>query len=114
MLLRTIGELFDQRINPYFAQLARHIEDDSTWRAAHAEHVAIRNAIAARHPAAARAAMREHLERSHQRFSRDFGEASLVQEDIEDKRAPAAASLQPGKGSNPSKTRKEPHKAAAC
>ena len=52
VLLRTVGELFDQRINPYFAQLARHIENDSTWRAAHVEHVAIRDAIAAHHPAA--------------------------------------------------------------
>ena len=25
VLLRTVGELFDQRINPYFVQLARHI-----------------------------------------------------------------------------------------
>jgi DNA-binding FadR family transcriptional regulator len=114
VLLRTVGELFDQRINPYFAQLARHIENDSTWRAAHVEHVAIRDAIAAHHPADARAAMHEHLERSHRRFSRDFGEAPFVQEDIEDKRTPTAAPLQPGKGSNPSKTRKEPHKAAAC
>ena len=38
VLMRTVGELFDQRINPYFLQLARHIENDATWRAAHAEH----------------------------------------------------------------------------
>ena len=55
-------------------------ENDSTWRAAHVEHVAIRNAIAAHHPAAARDAMREHLERSHRRFSRDFGESPFVRE----------------------------------
>ena len=81
VLLRTVGELFDQRINPYFAQLARHIENDSTWRAAHVEHVAIRDAIAAHRPADARAAMHEHLERSHRRFSRDFGEAPFVHEE---------------------------------
>ena len=114
VLLRTVGELFDQRINPYFAQLARHIENDSTWRAAHVEHVAIRDAIAAHRPADARAAMHEHLERSHRRFSRDFGEAPFVHEDKEGKPASIAAALQPGKGADSSKTRKEPHKAAAC
>ena len=87
VLLRTVGELFDQRINPYFVQLARHIENDSTWRAAHVEHMAIRDAIAAHRPADARAAMHEHLERSHRRFSRDFGEAPFVHEDKKGKPA---------------------------
>ena len=58
--------------------------------------------------------MHEHLERSHRRFSRDFGEAPFVHEDNEGKPASTAATPQPGKGANPSKTRKEPHKAAAC
>jgi DNA-binding FadR family transcriptional regulator len=114
VLLRTVGELFDQRINPYFVQLSQHIWNDSTWRAAHLEHVAIRDAIAAHYPTGARAAMREHLERSHQRFSRDFGEAPFANGDSEGKHTPAAAALQPGKGTYPSKTRKEPHKVAAC
>jgi DNA-binding FadR family transcriptional regulator len=112
VLLRTVGELFDQRINPYFVQLSQHIENDVTWRAAHLEHVAIRNAIAARHPADARAAMHEHLERSHRRFSRDFGEAALIQGDNNQGQSGAAA-LQPGKGNDPSIRRKEPHKAVA-
>jgi len=114
VLLRTVGELFDQRINPYFAQLARHVENDSTWRAAHVEHVAIRDAIAAHHPAAARAAMHEHLERSHRRFSRDFGEAPLVRGVGGPKDTPSAEVLQPRKAANPIKARKEPQKAAAC
>ena len=114
VLLRTVGELFDQRINPYFAQLALHLEDDSTWRAAHVEHVAIRDAIAAHHPMDARDAMREHLERSHRRFSRDFGEQPEAASDNQGKPASAVATLQPGKRTIPSKTRKEPHKAAAC
>jgi DNA-binding FadR family transcriptional regulator len=113
VLLRTVGELFDQRINPYFVQLSQHIENDVTWRAAHLEHVAIRNAIAARHPANARAAMREHLERSHRRFSRDFGEAPFAPGEDKQSEPITIAAPQPGKGSHPSKTRKEPHKAAA-
>jgi DNA-binding FadR family transcriptional regulator len=74
VLVRFVGELFDLRINPYFERLARHTEDQSFRTLAHQEHVAIRNAIAASDPAGARAAMHHHLERSHQRFARDFGE----------------------------------------
>jgi DNA-binding FadR family transcriptional regulator len=76
VLVRCVGELFDLRINPYFERLARHTLDASATRFAHDEHVAIRNAVAARNPAGARAAMHEHLKRSHQRFARDFGEQS--------------------------------------
>jgi DNA-binding FadR family transcriptional regulator len=74
VLVRFVGELFDLRINPYFEQLARHTEDQSFRTLAHQEHVSIRNAIAAGDPIAARAAMHHHLERSHQRFARDFGD----------------------------------------
>lgn len=111
VLLRTIGELFDQRINPYFTQLARHLESEATWRAAHLEHVAIRDAIAAHSPARARAAMRSHLLHSHERFARDFGEAAS--EDAE-RRARSTAAVARRKTVGSVKTRKEPHKAAAC
>jgi DNA-binding FadR family transcriptional regulator len=74
VLVRFVGDLFDLRINPYFEQLARHTEDPSFRKFAHEEHVAIRNAIAAGDPVLARTAMHDHLECSHQRFARDFGE----------------------------------------
>jgi DNA-binding FadR family transcriptional regulator len=74
VLVRCVGELFDLRINPYFERLARHTLDSTATPYAHEEHVAIRDAIAARNPRRARAAMREHLRRSHERFARDFGE----------------------------------------
>jgi DNA-binding FadR family transcriptional regulator len=74
VLTHTIGELFDQRFNPYFDRLARYIVNESTKLAAHKEHVAIRDAIAARDPAQARAAMYEHLRRSHRRYAKDLGE----------------------------------------
>jgi DNA-binding FadR family transcriptional regulator len=76
VLVRFVGELFDLRMNPYFDLLARHTEDASTWKAAHEEHCAIRNAIAAGDAPGARVAIDEHLRRSHQRFARDFGEAA--------------------------------------
>lgn len=113
VLLRTVGELFDQRINPYFAQLSRHMSNESTWQAAHVEHVAIRDAIAARHPARAKAAMRGHLEQSHERFARDFGESSSLARDAETL-PERAATLPRRKVANPIKARKELRKAAAC
>lgn len=94
VLVRFVGELFDLRINPYFEQLARHTEDQSFRALAHQEHVAIRNAIAASDPAGARAAMHHHLERSHQRFARDFGELPPANGESEArpaKRLPATA-----------------------
>jgi DNA-binding FadR family transcriptional regulator len=73
VLVRVVGELFDQRLNPYFAQLAHYFESPGTWRAALDEHRAVRNAIAAHDPEAARDAMRKHLARSQERFAQNFG-----------------------------------------
>ena len=74
VLVRFIGELFDERFNPYFVRLSSYFESPQSWRAAIEEHVAVRNAIAARDPAAAKAAMQEHLQLSQRRFSPTFGE----------------------------------------
>jgi DNA-binding FadR family transcriptional regulator len=74
VLVRFVGQLFDQRINPYFEHLASYFEDASTWRQALAEHRAILDAIAAGDPKAARLAMKRHLKLSQERFSRGFGE----------------------------------------
>jgi DNA-binding FadR family transcriptional regulator len=73
VLVRVVGELFDQRLNPYFAKLAHYFENPQSWSAALAEHRAIRDAIAARDPEAARVTMRKHLARSQERFAQNFG-----------------------------------------
>lgn len=79
VLVRVVGELFDQRMNPYFERLSSYFEDRETWQAALEEHRAVRDAIAAGDPAAARAAMREHLERSQSRFAQEgFGRAAAA------------------------------------
>jgi DNA-binding FadR family transcriptional regulator len=83
VLARLVGELFDQRINPYFAKLARYFETPHTWRAAIEEHRAVRDAVAAGDPRAAGEAMRRHLRLSQERFSASFGEGGAA--------APAAA-----------------------
>ncbi|CCD91020.1 Transcriptional regulatory protein (fragment) [Bradyrhizobium sp. ORS 375] len=73
VLTRVVGELFDQRLNPYFAKLATYFENSDSWRTAHAEHQEILRAIAARDPERAQAAMRDHLARSQARFAQSFG-----------------------------------------
>jgi len=73
VLVRVVGELFDQRLNPYFAKLAHYFENPDSWRTALAEHYAIRDAIAARDPQAAGTAMRTHLACSQERFAQSFG-----------------------------------------
>jgi DNA-binding FadR family transcriptional regulator len=75
-ITKVVGDLFDQRINPYFARLASYFESPSSWRAAWSEHGAIRDRIAGADPAGARAAMQTHMERSQERFSRTFGDAT--------------------------------------
>ena len=75
MLVNLTSDVFDKRLTPLFDRLAGHFEGPGTWRVALAEHRAIRDAIAAGDPDAARAAMRRHLERSQQRFIQTFAEA---------------------------------------
>jgi DNA-binding FadR family transcriptional regulator len=80
VLARFIGELFDQRMNPYFQLLSSYFENRESWRAAAEEHRAVRDAIAARDPERAKTAMQEHLRLSQLRFSRNFGEKSVARE----------------------------------
>ncbi|KQT60684.1 MULTISPECIES: FadR/GntR family transcriptional regulator [unclassified Aureimonas] len=80
VLVRFIGELFDQRINPFFERLSTYFENDHTWSEALIEHRAVRDAIAAGDGEAAKAAMRRHLQESQKRFSRNFGEGAGAEE----------------------------------
>jgi DNA-binding FadR family transcriptional regulator len=73
-VINVVGDLFDQRLNPYFAQLASYFENADSWSAALAEHDVIRDRLAANDQPGARAAMRTHLQNSQERFSRSFGE----------------------------------------
>ncbi|WP_342049825.1 MULTISPECIES: FadR/GntR family transcriptional regulator [unclassified Cupriavidus] len=68
VLVRLVAELFDERQNPLWAQFGNHFENAQSWHAAIAEHRAVVDAIASGSPDAARAAMCDHLELSHQRF----------------------------------------------
>jgi DNA-binding FadR family transcriptional regulator len=69
VLTETVQTFWDSRRGPIFTRLGGYFESVQSWRSAIAEHEAIRDAIAARDPAAARAAMHEHMDKSHQRLS---------------------------------------------
>jgi DNA-binding FadR family transcriptional regulator len=68
-LLRTVAELYDMRNSPLFDRFGQHFESAASWRTAVAEHQAIVDALAARDPVAARAAMHRHLQRSHDSYA---------------------------------------------
>ncbi|MDA9546287.1 MULTISPECIES: FadR/GntR family transcriptional regulator [unclassified Bradyrhizobium] len=102
VLVRVVGELFDQRLNPYFAQLAHYFENPTTWRTALDEHRAVRDAIAARRPLTAHDAMRDHLAHSQERFAQNFGAETSAGAPAAQKRA-APSGVQPAKSKRPSK-----------
>ena len=88
VLLRVVGELFDERHNPLFEQLGSHFETARSWAAAIAEHRAVLDAIARQSPRRARAAMARHLTHSHDRFTVNWpAEAAAA---AAARRAPAA------------------------
>lgn len=68
-LLRVVTDLFDERNKPLFERLGSHFENEANWRAAVQEHRRVVDAIAAGDAAAAREAMRAHLQQSHDRFT---------------------------------------------
>ena len=68
VLVRLVGELFDERLNPLYQQLGSHFETSATWSAALVEHRALLDAIGSGSPEAARRAMADHLSRAHDRF----------------------------------------------
>ncbi|MDM0038493.1 FadR/GntR family transcriptional regulator [Variovorax sp. J22G21] len=78
VLIETVQGFWDSRRGPLFTRLGGYFETVVSWRRAIAEHEAIRDAIVARDPAAARAAMHEHMDKSHQRFSASWRRAKAV------------------------------------
>lgn len=69
VLTETVQGYLDSRGGALFKRLGGYFETDKSWQAAISEHGAVEAAIVARDPEAARAAMHEHMDRAHQRFS---------------------------------------------
>jgi GntR family transcriptional repressor for pyruvate dehydrogenase complex len=69
VLLRLIMGLIDQGERPWARQFAIHFDNAETWNAVLAEHQDIVTALAARDPEQAREAMRNHLQKAHDRWA---------------------------------------------
>jgi len=68
VLARLVGDLFDERHSPISAKISSRFENTRTWKTALQEHEAILEAVEARDPIAAQAAMRAHLQASARRW----------------------------------------------
>lgn len=75
VLAETVQNFWDSRRGPIFTRLGGYFETVKSWRSAIDEHVAIRDAIAAHDPEAARAAMHAHMDKAHRRFSASWRRA---------------------------------------
>jgi DNA-binding FadR family transcriptional regulator len=69
VLVETVQTFWDARRGPLFMKLGGHFETVKSWRAAIDEHQAVFDAIRLHDAPAARAAMHEHMDKSHTRFS---------------------------------------------
>ena len=69
VLLRLITGLLDQGERPWARQFAIHFDNAETWTAVLGEHREIVAALAARNPKQARKAMRNHLQKAHDRWA---------------------------------------------
>jgi len=74
-LVLVVETLWDQRVGPLYRALERKLEYPAMAGDTLREHAAVLRAIAARDPAAARAAMHRHMDMTRKRYSRDWKEA---------------------------------------
>ncbi|KMQ79261.1 Transcriptional regulator, GntR family [Candidatus Burkholderia pumila] len=68
VLARTVGNLYNERHSPLSSTLRGHFEGEETWAAALAEHREILEALEARDPVQAQAAMQRHMRKSAERL----------------------------------------------
>jgi DNA-binding FadR family transcriptional regulator len=76
VLIETVQTFWDARRGPLFERLGDHFETTRSWRIAITEHEAVLQAISAHDGAAARAAMQQHMDKSHSRFSASWRRAN--------------------------------------
>ena len=78
VLIDTVQGFWNSRKGPLFTRLVDYFETARSWRSAIAEHEAIQAAVVARDPVAARAAMHQHMDKSHQRLSASWRQAKVA------------------------------------
>jgi len=71
----VVQTLWDQRVGPLYRALESKLEYPAMAAETIGEHAAILGAILARDPAAARGAMRRHMDMTKKRYSKDWKEA---------------------------------------
>jgi DNA-binding FadR family transcriptional regulator len=76
VLLETVQAFWDARRGPLFERLGDYFESPPSWRIAIGEHEAVLEAIRAHDPQGARAAMQQHMDKSHSRFSASWRRAN--------------------------------------
>ena len=76
VLLETVQTFWDARRGPLFERLGEYFDTVPSWRMAIAEHEAILEAIRAHDAQGARAAMQQHMDKSHARFSASWRRAN--------------------------------------
>jgi DNA-binding FadR family transcriptional regulator len=76
VLSDTVRDYWSARHGPIFSRLGAYFENPASWSAALVEHTAVLDAIRARDPAAARAAMQQHLKKATARYSASWRRAN--------------------------------------
>ena len=71
----VVQTLWDQRVGPLYRALEVKLEYPAMAGETMSEHQAVLDAILARKPAAARAAMRRHMNMTRNRYTKDWKEA---------------------------------------
>jgi DNA-binding FadR family transcriptional regulator len=76
VLVDTVQTFWDARRGPLFERLGDWFENVPSWQTAIREHEAIYEAIRAHDAPAARAAMQDHMDKSHSRFTASWRKAN--------------------------------------
>ena len=76
VLLETVQTFWDARHGPLFERLGDYFESVPSWRKAIVEHESVFDAIRTHDGDAARAAMQQHMDKSHSRFSASWRRAN--------------------------------------
>ena len=76
VLADTVRSYWSARHAPLFLRLGDYFENPASWSAALVEHAALVEAIRAHDPAAARAAMQQHLKKATGRYSASWRRAN--------------------------------------
>jgi len=74
-LALVVQTLWDQRMGPLFLRLEHHFDTPGLWEIAIREHREVVLAITKKNPAAARTAMRRHMDRAAKRFSASWSQS---------------------------------------